>query len=95
MDNSDKLLRAETFVSADLAANTSSGLEVSTKAILLKDDRHYLFVQTAPGQFERRAVKLALESNGRSVVLDGLSAGQRVVTAGSLLLEAMLEGENP
>ena len=70
-------------------------MDVSTKAILLKDERHYVFVETGPGQFERRAVNLGVESNGRSVVVEGLSEGQRVVTSGCLLLEAMLEGANP
>ena len=95
VDNSERLLRAETYVSADVAANTPLGVDVSTKAILLKDERHYVFVETAPGKFERRAVNLGVESNGRSVVVEGLSEGQRVVTSGCLLLEAMLEGANP
>ena len=94
VDNSEKLLRAETYVSADVSASTVSGVDVSSKAILLKNNRHYVFVETAPGQFERRTVKLGVESNGRSVIVDGLAAGQRVVTDGCLLLEAMLEGDN-
>jgi membrane fusion protein, heavy metal efflux system len=94
VDNSEKLLRAEMYVSADVAAGTTSGVDVSTRAIFLKDNQHYVFVETASGQFQRRAVKLGLESNGRSTVVNGLSAGERVVTDGCLLLEAMLEGEN-
>jgi membrane fusion protein, heavy metal efflux system len=94
VDNSEKLLRAEMYVSADVAAGTASGVDVSTKAIFLKDNQHYVFVETAPGQFQRRTVKLGLESNGRSAVVDGLSAGERVVAEGCLLLEAMVEGEN-
>jgi len=50
-----------------------------------------VFVETAPGQFQRRPVKLGLETNGRSVIVAGLSAGEQVVTDGCLLLEAMLE----
>jgi cobalt-zinc-cadmium efflux system membrane fusion protein len=64
---------------------------VSTKAVFLKDERHYVFVETAPGRFQRREVKLGQESNGRSVIRDGLPAGQRVVTDGTLLLESLLE----
>jgi cobalt-zinc-cadmium efflux system membrane fusion protein len=94
VDNSGKLLRAEMYVSADVAAGTSSGTEISTKAVFSKDNLHYVFIQTAPGHFQRRAVKLGVESSGRSAVLEGLSAGQFVVSDGCLLLEAMLEGEN-
>lgn len=93
VDNSDKLLRSEMYVSADVSA-AASGVDVPTKALFLKDNEHYVFVETAPGRFQRQRVKLGLESNGRSVVLEGLIPGQRVVSDGCLLLEAMLEGEN-
>jgi len=94
VDNPDKRLRAEMYVSADIAAPTAAGVDIPTKAVFLKDGRHFIFIETAPGQLERRAVTLGQESNGRSVVVEGLSAGQRVVTEGSLLLEAMLEGDH-
>jgi len=93
-DNSEKLLRAEMYVNADVSASTVATVDVSTKAVFLKDNKRYVFVQTAPGQFQRRAVKLGGETNGRSVVINGLSVGEHVVTEGCLLLEAMLEGEN-
>lgn len=93
VDNSEKLLRAEMYVSSDVASQ-ATGVDIPTEAVFLKDNSHYVFVETAQGQFERQTVKLGLETNGRSVVTSGLSAGQRVVTEGCLLLEAMLEGEN-
>ena len=82
------------YVSADVAS-PASGVDIPTKAVFLKDNSACVFVETAPGQFRRHAVKLGVEGNGRSVVVDGLAAGQRVVTQGCLLLEAILEGENP
>jgi len=94
VDNSEKLLRAEMYVTVDVEADTPAGVYISTKAIFLKDNRPYVFVESESGRFQRRAVKLGWESNGRSAVLEGLSAGERVVIDGSLLLEAMLEGDN-
>jgi cobalt-zinc-cadmium efflux system membrane fusion protein len=93
VDNSGKLLRAEMYVIADVTS-TASGVDIPTEAVFLKDNSPCVFVEVALGQFQRRSVKLGAESNGRSVVVDGLSAGQRVVTEGCLLLETMLEGEN-
>jgi cobalt-zinc-cadmium efflux system membrane fusion protein len=92
VDNSEKLLRAEMYVMAEVAVSTTSEAEIPTKAVFLKNNEQYVFIETESGQFQRRKVKLGLEGNGRSVVLDGLYAGQRVVTDGSLLLQAMLEG---
>jgi membrane fusion protein, heavy metal efflux system len=94
VDNSEKLLRAEMYVSADVEAAMTSGVEVPTQAVFLKENAHYLFTENEPGRFERRPVKLGMETGGRSVVLEGLSAGQKVVTDGCLLLEAILEGQS-
>jgi cobalt-zinc-cadmium efflux system membrane fusion protein len=93
VDNAEKLLRAEMYVSVDVTS-ASSGVEIPTKAIFLKDNQPHVFIQRTPGQFERRPVRLGTESGSRSVVLEGLAPDQNVVTEGCLLLEAMLEGEN-
>jgi cobalt-zinc-cadmium efflux system membrane fusion protein len=94
VDNSDKLLRAEMYVTADVASGMPSGVDVATKAVFLRNNQYFVFVETERGQFERREVKLGLESNGRSVVVEGIMAGQRVVTEGCLLLESLLDGES-
>jgi cobalt-zinc-cadmium efflux system membrane fusion protein len=94
VDNGDNLLRAEMYVTVDVTANTAAGLEISSKAIFLKDNQPYVFVEIGPGQFQRRAVKLGVESNGHTAVLDGIAMGDRVVSDGCLLLESILEGDN-
>ena len=94
VDNGEKLLRAEMYVTADVAAGGTAGVDVPTKTAFLKDERHYVFVETMPGQFERRQVKLGIESNGRTEILGGIKSGERVVSDGCLLLESILEGDN-
>ncbi|HEX7190535.1 MAG TPA: efflux RND transporter periplasmic adaptor subunit [Thermoanaerobaculia bacterium] len=93
VDNSEKLLRAEMYVTADITS-AASGVDVPTKAIFLKDNQPYVFIESAPGAFVKQPVTLGPENNGRSVVIKGVSAGQKVVTEGCLLLEATLEGES-
>lgn len=93
VDNSERLLRAEMYVSADVTA-PAGGVDVPTKAVFLRDNQPFVFVQTAPGAFAKQPVVVGTETNGRSVIVSGVSAGQRVVTQGCLLLEAMLEGES-
>jgi cobalt-zinc-cadmium efflux system membrane fusion protein len=92
VDNPEKLLRAEMYVTADISS-AASGVDVPTKAIFLKDNQPYVFIESAPGAFVKQAVSVGAENNGRSVVVSGVSAGQKVVTEGCLLLEATLEGE--
>jgi len=92
VDNSDGLLRAEMYVTADVHAGPAHDLEVPSKAVFLKDNANYVFVEIAPRAFQRRSVTVGPQSDGHVVVLGGVSAGQRVVTNGVLLLQSMLEG---
>lgn len=81
----------ETTVGKTLPAAAPSEVEVSSQAVFLKDNRHFVFVEKEPGTYERKSVELGNESDGRICVTAGLCAGERVVTRGSLLLEAVTE----
>jgi multidrug efflux pump subunit AcrA (membrane-fusion protein) len=53
-----------------------------------------VFVALGENQFEKRVVKLGEEHQGRVQILDGLRAGETVVTAGSFILKSeMLKSE--
>ncbi len=95
VDNGDNLLRAEMYVTVDVASSGSAGVNVPTKALFLKGEQHCVFIATAPGQFARRFVKLGVENDSRTTITDGISPGERVVGEGCLLLESILEGDNP
>jgi len=51
-----------------------------------------VFVEKEPGVFERRRVALGLQGRSESYVKQGLSDGERVVSAGALLLNSELGG---
>ena len=95
VNNAEQLLKAEMYVTAEvtleLGADAAAAVDVATKAVFLKDNKHYVFIENAPGQYERRQVRLGAEAGGKILVLDGLNAGQRVVIEGCLLLQAMME----
>jgi cobalt-zinc-cadmium efflux system membrane fusion protein len=93
VDNPDQLLRAEMYVTADVVVDGAVTVNVPTQAVFLKDDEHFVFVEIAPGQFERRAVMPGAEGGGRTAIREGLQPGQHVVTEGCLLLESLLEGD--
>ena len=95
VDNGDNLLRAEMYVTVEVASSGRAGVNVPTKALFLKGEQHCVFVETAPGQFTRRTVKLGVESDSRTAITEGISPGERVVGEGCLLLESILEGDNP
>jgi len=59
--------------------------------VFLKGDKHFVFIQDQPGQFTRQEVAIGSEQAGRVLVLNGLQAGQQVVTDGCMLLQQLME----
>ena len=57
-------------------------LLVPNKAIFMEDGRQHVHVQLADGVIEKRAVVLGLTNGTLSEVIEGLAAGENVVTGG-------------
>jgi len=80
-------LRVGERVLVDLAEQTGSGaaaLDVPASAILTDiNGGEWVYVETAPRQFERRRVEVARIVGGRAMLARGLASGVRVVTAGA------------
>ena len=77
-----------------------TAITIPASAVIADGDARYVFVQTAPYTFERRAVRLgtgiapgAGPTSGfgaRVIVLEGLTAGDQVVTQGAFTLNSEL-----
>jgi cobalt-zinc-cadmium efflux system membrane fusion protein len=92
VDNSTRQLKAEMFVSITLPdPRKAFAASVPEKAVFLKGDKHYVFVEERPGQFARREVQLGPEQQGQIAIASGVNAGQRVVTDGCVLLQQILK----
>jgi membrane fusion protein, heavy metal efflux system len=97
VNNPDKLLKAEMYVTVDVVTDTTNltqaSVEIPSKAIFMRNNQYYLFVERAPGEYHRQVVKLGIEQDGKVQVFDGVTAGEKVVTEGSLLLQALIDAE--
>jgi cobalt-zinc-cadmium efflux system membrane fusion protein len=90
IENPGRRVKAEMFVTAELKVPSVRGFVVPTKAIYLRGEQNYVFVDAGDGRYVRKPVRLGPTSNGNQVVLEGLAADEKVVVDGSLLLERLL-----
>ncbi len=73
-------------------AGSRDGLSVPVSAVLIKDGhRRVVYLQRADGKFEVREVRTGRSSGGRVAILEGLTAGERIVVKGALLLDGEAE----
>lgn len=84
--NPDRRLKGEMFVTASIALPPGTHPRLPSPAVFLIGAERYVFVEEAPGRYERRRVRLGAEHDGRVEVLSGVAVGERVVTEGSLHL---------
>ncbi len=91
VDNRSRLLKAEMFVNVDLPGTVRQGVVISSGAVFLRGDKHYVYTEENPGEYLRREINAGPEYRGKVLILGGVNAGQRVVTDGSLLLEHIFQ----
>ena len=90
IENPGRRVKAELYVTAELKVAATRGFVVPTKAVYLRGEQHYAFVDAGDGRYVRKPVRLGPTSNGHQVVLEGLAAGENVVVEGNLLLERLV-----
>jgi cobalt-zinc-cadmium efflux system membrane fusion protein len=93
--NPERKLKPEMFARVTLLAdeNVRAG-RVPNSALVTEGLYSFVFVEREPGVFEKRRVKLSVQDRDFSYVEAGLSPGERIVTAGPLLLNAELKVSN-
>lgn len=90
VDNPERLLKAEMFVTARLANPAGLPL-VASDAVFLRGERQSVFVALGKGRYERRDVQLRPAGPERWAVVKGLAAGDKVVVGGALFLNQQLD----
>jgi cobalt-zinc-cadmium efflux system membrane fusion protein len=88
--NADRRLKAEMLATAKFIRSFSSGVVVPSVSVLLRGSRQAIFVQTKPGEFERRVVDLDYEGPNEVIVSQGVAPGELVVSENALLLARLL-----
>jgi Cu(I)/Ag(I) efflux system membrane fusion protein len=81
-------LRPDMFVDVELPVELPSALTVPADSVLDSGLRKTVFVDRGKGSFERRAVETGWRFGDRVEIRRGLSPGERIVVAGTFLLDS-------
>jgi len=94
-NNPEGQLKPGMFADVEITTDVMQGvLIIPDSALQTHEDQQIVFIEREPLKFEKRVVKLGLESQGMVQVFDGVREGENVVTEGSFILKSeMLKGE--
>ena len=85
--NRGRMLKAEMFVKVAIATGSAKLLVIPQSAVHREGGEAFVLVETAPGTYQRRPVKLGAELDGLVEVRGGVTPQDRVVSTGSILLK--------
>jgi len=88
VDNPSAVLRPDMFVDVDLTVALPPAIVVPADAIVDSGLKRTVFVEQRTGVFEPREVETGWRLGGRVQIVKGLGAGERVVVAGSFIVDA-------
>lgn len=88
-DNPDLVLKPDMYANVDIHANKQvEAIAVPSEAIVRSGTQDQVFVERAPGKFEPRDVTVGVASDGKTQIVNGLRAGETVVTSGQFLIDS-------
>jgi Cu(I)/Ag(I) efflux system membrane fusion protein len=88
-DNPEQLLKPNMFAEVTIYAGRKiDAIVIPDEAIVRSGTRTKVFVVRGKGKFEPRTVKLGIASEGQVQVLEGLSAGEEIVTSSQFLIDS-------
>ncbi|HMY20857.1 MAG TPA: efflux RND transporter periplasmic adaptor subunit [Polyangium sp.] len=95
VDNANGKLKAGMFADVEIITTILDNvLLIPDHALETDGDKQIVFVALDGNKFEKRVVKLGLEQSGRVQILDGIKAGESIVTEGGFILKSeMLKGQ--
>jgi multidrug efflux pump subunit AcrA (membrane-fusion protein) len=88
-ENPGGKLKRDMYVTATVRAGVEEKVISVPDAAVLRDTENmpFVYVATGPNQFGRRSVTIGESQDGRTEILTGLAAGEKVAGDGSLFLQ--------
>lgn len=96
VDNREGMLKPEMFASVRIATGArEEGVAVPREAVIYEADKARLWVVGEGNAVSLRQVRTGLVDGPLIRILDGVEAGEKVVTRGSLFIDRLASGEAP
>jgi RND family efflux transporter MFP subunit len=87
-DNPAGQLKPDLYGQVEIHTGGARRLMVPESAVLDSGDRQVVFVDRGNGNLQPRPVRVGEHAGGRVEILEGLQAGERIVTSGNFLLDS-------
>lgn len=88
IDNRDERLKPAMYASVRVETGSRKSLVVPLAALQKVQDLDVVYVQSGPGEFQRRAVVVGKKNARSAEILEGLQAGETLATEGSFVIKA-------
>ena len=86
--NPDLKLKPQMYADVTLTLAQAEGVTIPDSALIDTGLRQVVFVETAPGSFEPRAVRVGVRGGGQAQILAGVNEGEKVVIKANFLLDS-------
>jgi Cu(I)/Ag(I) efflux system membrane fusion protein len=88
LENPNGALKPDMYAEVALQADLGERLSVPEEAVIIAGESRVVFVDLGEGRLKPARIRTGRRAQGFIEVLDGLSAGDTVVTSGNFLLAA-------
>ena len=88
LPNGDGSLKPGMFGTVAIAVDLGEALVIDDQAVIETGTRKLVFVSTGEGQIDPREVVTGARADGLVVILEGLQAGEKVVTSAQFLVDS-------
>ena len=85
-NNSSRLMKPEMYGTVTLSERDQNVVRIPTSAILQEEDSNYVLLDLGNCHYLRRKIKTGPSDDGKTVVTDGLHAGDTIVSSGAFYL---------
>ncbi|TGK00977.1 efflux RND transporter periplasmic adaptor subunit [Leptospira semungkisensis] len=80
------------YARVDFGDPRTSVIAVPNQAIITVDEKNYVFVSDDKGVFTRRRITIGTSGEEKTIITDGISSGEEIVTDGAMLLKGLSFG---